>query len=273
MGTKLVTNVSLNNFVYHLLYNCPADEKRKLSKKYLQAATSEAAAQRFIAKSTIEEKHEIMTQLGIQWFQVYFKPTNPKQKYVREVFEDIKNAQDNPNDVLKKVIEDRFFITGAKEFAHNMNLMAQLEDRRSYVHNMLVARAGFHLKNWKRNLSDPDTYQSEEDTKTFKYLAALSLNFYFAFHYVEAALGIAKNDLIVLLYLYPYRHEYLEIGELISDLKNGLSRNKVVYSVKRMFDGGYIVRSPDKRYSISATGILAAGKFIQDVLKATPIEL
>lgn len=269
MTKQLTISPCLNNFIYDILFNAPTEVKNNLPRKYRNAVKNSRTAQSFIGKCSHEEKLEILTLLEVQWYMCFFDRGFPQKRYLKDIFLKYKDAENNVQVMLNDLIKDRIYVTSDVEFARQIGIMSKIQNHHSYIQNMLLSKAGYHIKKWKKIVKDPKTLTAKENEVSVRYLMSTCMNFVRAMDMATSVFGVLENDINILLYLYGTTHHYVSADVVCSRFGEVLTRNAITTSFKRMYLNGLIRKSAKGiEYSISPMGVKKVSEIIEFVLKA-----
>ena len=271
---KAAINPFYNQFIYDVVYNSPQESRRKLDPKYLRACRTAVSLRAYLQKSSTDEKDEMLLQLGVQWCKVFFDTGYPQKKFLRDIFEPYRHGYGSTS-LMTNIIQSRIFVTSDKDFAQQLGSIAQLQNHPSYTHALLLNKAGFHLEKWKKNLNESTTKQAEESLKNSAQLVSVILSTIQTFEYVEGLLGILKNDIKILLYLYGRKSRPTKFENILSRFAGDMSKSKLTSGLRRMMQEQKVSRGAnmkDPDYSITGVGIMSVNTFFQTILKANEIQ-
>ena len=113
----------LNEFIYSLVYNMSHIEKMRLPGRYRQLLGKEAAAQRFIAGSSMEVKLEFLAMVGIKWFMGFCAVGQDVPPLIVKLVKDF--SAKSKAAVLKEAAAQKFFFTADKHVMHSFGLVSR----------------------------------------------------------------------------------------------------------------------------------------------------
>lgn len=149
---KSVPDPIFNDFLYTVLFNMSASEKRGLHGKYLKAAMSEKSAKAFIQNATDEDKKYILSHAGYKFYWVLQKD-NFKAEYLREILTKFESS--NHVSALRDIAHQGIFVTAEKEFIRLLSLMSSAIHQSSFYFDLSMLRTGWHIKSWKKRFFNP----------------------------------------------------------------------------------------------------------------------
>src|SRR5689334_12800086 len=84
---RITISPFLNDFLYDVIYHASIEEKKNLPRRYIKRVKNAASARRFVDHSYLEEKMEVFSALGVQWYMVFFDDGRNKLRTIRQIFE------------------------------------------------------------------------------------------------------------------------------------------------------------------------------------------
>jgi hypothetical protein len=264
----LVRNPMLNEFVWDLLYNITDEQKKRLSKPHLLILKSSVKTKNFCEFSTLDEKVRLFSELGIENAIVFFQDKINSVNGLKKILE--KYEQDKQAGAANEIAKLKVFVSSDKNVKWLLSLMADTIHHKSYFLNLEYNRLGYHIKGWTKDRNLSDSKQVSESIENSDLLVTMMLNSAMAMDYIDGLLGISALDMKVLLYLYGYRHTYLEKGRIWDFFTPTIAKGKVNTSMKRLFMNEYIKKHIDytnQRYTITTAGIDFVTKFTSHIMK------
>lgn len=273
---KIAINPYFNQFIYDIVYNASREDRRSLlDRKYLVACRSPRNLRHFITKASMEEKDEMLVQLGVEWVKVYFDTGYPQKRYLRSIFEEYDIEKGGSPSLISTLIKNRVFVTGDKQFAALLGAMAQLQNHSIYSQSLLLSKAGYHLEKWKKESKDSDSIMANENIKKADQLVATFFSVMQSYECVEGLLGIHKNDIRILFYLYGRRNKYTPFDTIFGKFIGEMRKEKITTTIRRLHQSQMIAKSAKKeerQYLITASGIMLVNTFFQNILKANTFQ-
>jgi len=254
---------ALREFLYHALYSIPDDRRFDLKNSYRELGRTNSRAKRFVNKASLEQINHILAMLGIQWFTVYFQDSN-KTRWATSLFDDFKKGKKNTE--LSRLVEEKIYITSDREFIKYLGTSADAIASGEYKRSIELAKAGFHLRKWKKDLNSDSAIQDEKDAESMIFLCKLMNAAFATKHQFE----VSDNDAEILLYLYSFQNKYITTKKVDEYFLGIYKSNKITYSLRRLTEQYLIQKHFDnskKEYQITALGIAMVNKMLGGILK------
>lgn len=266
----LVRNPYLNEFVWDLLYNVTMEQKKKLSKPFLQILKSPIKCKNFAEFSTLDEKVRFLSELGMDCSIVFFQDKIQSMNRLKVILE--KYEEDKQVAASKEITQLKVFVSSDKQVKWLLGLMADTIHHKSYFLNLEYNRAVYHVKKWDRNRHTPESKELNETIESSDFVAKFLISAFNSLGTVSSFLEVTQYDIKILLYLYNYRHLYLEKARIWDYFSGDITKGNVTTCLKRLFLNEYIRKHADYRilkYSITGSGIQMVNQFMSRVLKST----
>jgi len=239
----------LNDFIYTILFNASAEDKKGLHGKYLSASENEKSAKRFIDTATREEKEFLLSQFGYQFYYLIspYKPSNTSLK------EFIEKEGYKITDLKKEGL----YVHSDKELMHLMGLTCKSIHTPSYAMNLELTRQSYHVKKWSRSVpvKDPSSEVSEADSVLMRTLLSATITM----NYQQGITGISDIQCQVLLYLYLNRNKQVtfeSVNDLFSGYKGRYAPSGFKSAINSLILNQLVQRSVvDKSLTITSLGI------------------
>jgi hypothetical protein len=269
---KLTVNPYFDQFIYDLVYHAPVEDRYKMSRKYIMACKNPTSLKAFLKKASVEEKDEMLLQLGIESFKIYFERGYPQKRYVREVFAQYKIEVGGKGHYLVDAIKNKMFVTSDREFAIQLGLMSKIHNHNVYTQSLLLNKAGYHLEKWKKDGDNEEMKTAQEQLRITEFLVTTILNTVQTYEFVQGLTGLLQNDMKILFYLYSLK-TYVDYEKIVKRFSGDMTKNKVTSAIRRLYKGQYVSKSfIGRKYEISGLGIMQVNTFFQTVLKANSIQ-
>lgn len=263
-------NTTLAEFTYTVARETPVSIRRRLPEKYFKAISTEKGAMRFANRSSLDQKREFFTYLGIDHYLVFIDSKKNSGMDFRETLRKF-TVEEDPHKTLQQLVGSNVFISGSKEQAYLMGFLAQGMDTKQYVRDMELIRSSYHIKSYKKNIGIPEYTESVEGKEVAFRASKIISAVLWANDACESVIGIDGASLRLLLYFYLNRQSYFSDDNLKVAMAGGLSGRTVSASRKRLFANDYLSHHPIKskpEYTITATGILLVNQFREKVIKS-----
>lgn len=264
----LVRNPALNEWVWNILYNITPEQKAKLSAPYLRILKSSVRSKSFAEFSTLDEKVRLFSELGYDNALVFFEDKAKSVNALKVVLE--KFEKDRVAAASKDISHMKVFVSSDKQIRWLLSIMADTIHHKSYFLNLELNRVGHHLKSWKSQRIAPSTKELSESLDNVDLLVSTLLNALFISDYVDGFLGLRPLDLKILLYLYGFRHTYIEKQRIWDYFAGASSKQRITASMKRLYMHEFVRKHIDLslwRYSVTAKGIDSVNQYMQRVIK------
>lgn len=263
-------DISLSEFTYTMVRNSPLSAKRHLPEKLFKRINTEAGAMKFAAKSTLAEKMEFFSYIGLQTFLVIADVKKGQAvNDFRQLFSEYE-SKEKPISTLKRLSDNNTFITSSKEFIYRLGQMAQLVDTKPYARSQELVRASYHANGFRSKLSVNDhadpSREMDDSVNLIKFLGkTLWVN-----NLCKELTGVDSPAIQLLIFLYCNRHSYFSRQKLIDELGGSLSGKQLATS-RRILLENHLVQKEYKENSnsitITAKGILVVNQFRDKVIK------
>jgi hypothetical protein len=240
-------NISLlNEFLYTLLYNASAEEKKGLSGKYLAACENIKSAKKFIESASREEKEYLLSKFGYHFFYVVTnRLTNVKEFFLKEGYK------------ITDLKKEGFYIHSDKEIMHGAGLMAKYVHSGAYAMNMELLRQAYHVKNWSRQVPVKD--ETKEVAEADAVLMRTLLSATITMNYQQGITGLSDIQCQILLFLYLNRNKqtsFEHIDNLFSGYKGKYKPSGFKSAINSLILNQFVQKSAvDKTLTITSLGI------------------
>jgi len=264
---NISANPYLSDYVYDLLWNISADNKKKLSRKYWGLMISAIRARNFADFSTLEQKMDLFSELGIEFAFIISKEKIENAvglKKIMHLYKDDLNAG-----AVRVASQLKTFVVSDRDTAFLLSLLSQTIHHQSYFLNQQLNKTAYHLKNWKKTEISPEGAEFREASNSADIIDKTLYNCAINIDLVPSILGITSMDLKIILYLNQFRHRYISKEEIWADF-SGYNKKKIGTSLKRLLLNKYIMRHADLmniRYTLSTEGVKSVGNFRKLILK------
>lgn len=265
---NISANPYLSDYVYDLLWNITAENKKKLSRKHWKIFNSALRARNFADFSTLEEKMQLFDELDINFALIISKEKLENAvglKKVMQMYQEDLNAG-----AVRQVSKLKTFVVSARETAFLLSVMSQTIHHQSYFLNQQLNKTAYHIEKWKKDEISPEGEELRKALNSVDILDRTLLNCSIYLELVQTNLGVYPLDMKILLYLNQFRHRYTSKEEIAEDF-TGYNKKKVSISLKRLLVNNYIMKHPDLmniRYTLSQVGLKAVANFRNLILKA-----
>ena len=254
----------LNEFIYSLVYNMSHIEKMRLPGRYRQLLGKEAAAQRFIAGSSMEVKLEFLAMVGITWFMGFCAVGQDVPPLIVKLVKDF--SAKSKAAVLKEAAAQKFFFTADKHVMHSFGLVSQISHSNQYRVNMAYIRSVYHLENWDKKFEEPTTdnmFAAGEAAAR----AARIINKALSHYENSATYDLTQTQLRVLLYMYDRLNAYVKEEDVYAYFVGFMPKPSLIKAIRKLHRDYLLRRSATdgSAYTITATGVTKAQSFLQNV--------
>lgn len=264
-----INNPVFNEFLYSMLYNASFDQKRIIPPRFQKLLRQKAKAREFVRTATLDEAAALLSYLGIEHFIVFADRDKATVKALKEILK--KFHADKKITALKDIIEAKIFVSSDKEFNDLLGLMAQTIHHKSYTMNLEYTRVGHHIHNWPRQLYVPEDGPTLETQENSALVAKTLLSATVTMDRVEFMFKLKPLELQILLYLYPLKHTYVAIAQLVQYFGVYHTKTRISVAVKNLGSSTHIRRSAvagGRQYTIAALGIRVITEYMEAVLHA-----
>lgn len=269
---NISANPYLSEYVYDLLWNVTAENKLKLSRKYWCLMVSSIRARNFADFSTLEQKMELFSELGISYAFIISPEKFDNKGGLKKIMQ-LYN-QDKTAGAVKKASELKTFVVTERDTAFFLSLLSQTIHHSGYFLNQQLNKTIYHIKNWKKNEISPEAVKFRESIDAADTIDRMLYNCAVNIDFVPAILGIKPLDLKILLYMNQFRHRYVPKEEVQADFSS-YNKKHVATSLNKLLLNNYLMKhqkSVEQIYTISTAGIRAVGTFREIILKQNNFE-
>ena len=262
---KTLSDPIFNDFLYTILFNLTAAQKRQLGGKYLKASMSERAAKTFIKSATDDEKKYLLTLCGFRFFWALFREDLNGSK-LREVLD--KYDKDEKPKALKDVMEYGLYVESDTNFMKLLGYVSRTIHHHAYFKNMEMAKVGFQIKRWKKRAFLPGDLEMRNISDGATEMAKMLLSGTIIVDYIKAILGISPAQMKILLYLYTCQHRHTSEDFLFEFFYSYIRQAEIKKSLIDLRNEGYIDverGENSKMYTIAAKGIGVVNEFFKNV--------
>jgi hypothetical protein len=238
----LVRNPAFSEFIYDILYNLTYEQKKKLSKPFLYVAKSEIKSKNFAEFSTIDEKLRFLSELGYENSLIIFQDKLQNINNLKEIL--LKYNKNKASSATQDVAAMKLFACSDKQVKWLLSMMSDSISHKSYFLN--IDNADLTIK--------------------------LILNASTSLGYVDSLIGLNAYQIKILLYLYGYRHTYIDKTRIWDYFAGDMTKGKVTSALKRLFLNDYISKHIDwrtRKYSITGLGIESVNRYVKRILDQT----
>lgn len=264
---NISANPYLSEYVYDLVWNLTADNKKKLSSRYWKLFQSSVRARNFADFSTLEEKMRLFSELEIDYALVISKEKLQNSEGLKRVMQ--MYQEDLQAGAVKEISRLKTFVVSARETAFLLSIMSQTIHHKDYFLNQQLNKTAYHIKKWKKDAISPEGEEIRDAINSVDIIDRTLMNCAMNLDLVQTILGVHPLDMKILLYLNKYRHKYISKEEVIEDF-GGYNKKKISISLKRLLLNNYTKKYPDvlhMKYTLSHIGITAVGNFRNLILK------
>ncbi len=264
----LVRNAALNEFVWTLLYNISPEQKKNLSAPFLRILKSSVKSKYFAEFSSLDEKVRLFSELGYDNALVFFEDKANSVKALKPILE--KYEADRQAAAGKDIVQLKCFVSSDKQVKWLLGLMADTIHHKSFFLNLEYNRIGHHLKSWESRRLAASTKELSDTMDSADLLAKTFLNCFHAESFLEGFIGVNSLDLQILLYLYGYRHTYIEKQRIWDYFAGIKTKTKITSSLKRLFLTDNLKKHIDysiPKYTITGKGLDLVNQYMNRVIK------
>lgn len=265
---NISVNPYLSDYVYDLLWNISAENKKKLSRRFWKIFNSSVRARNFADFSTLEEKMQLFDELDINFALIISKEKIENAVGLKKVMQ--MYQEDLIAGAVKEVSKLKTFVVSARETSFLLSVMSQTIHHQSYFLNQQLNKTAYHISKWDKSEISPEGEQLREALNSVSILDKTLLNCAINLDEVQTTLGLYPLDMKILLYLNQFRHRYTTKEEISYDFV-GYNQRKVSTSLKRLLVSNYLTKHSDLmniKYTLSQVGIKAVSNFRNIILKA-----
>jgi hypothetical protein len=250
----------LNDFIYTILFNASAEDKKGLSGKYLSACENIKATKKFIDSATREEKEFLLAQFGYQFFY-FISPYRPSNTTLKEYIE-------RGGYKITDIKKEGLYVHSDRELMHLVGLTCKSVHNPSYSMNLELMRQSYHVKKWSRAVpvKDPTGDVAEADSVLMRTLLSATITM----NYQAGITGLSDIQCQILLYLYVNRNKERSMSDLddvFSGYKGRYTPSGFKTAINSLVLNQYIQRSAvDKTLTITSLGIKKCQEYRDSVL-------
>lgn len=268
MAEKKLSSVPdpiFNDFLYTVMYNLNATQKRTLHGKYLKAVMSEKSAKSFIMNATDEDKKIILAAAGLKFYWVFSKETTLPE-HLRDMLN--KFQEDRKVAALKDIAHQSAFVTSDKEYIRLLGLMSASIHQPSFYFDLSLLKTGFHLRKWKKRFVNPVDMEAREVDESAMLLARTLLSGMIVADYMKGVVGLTVCEVKLLLYLYVHPHLYISEKHLYEFFKGSVRNAEIRTAIRSLFKSGHIEgdgKAMDRSYTITGAGVKKINEYFKVV--------
>lgn len=250
----------LNDFVYTMLFNASAEDKKGLSGKYLAACENIKDAKKFIETATREEKEHLLSQFGYQFFYVIapYRLSNSQ----------LKNFFTSEGYKITDLKKEGFYVHSDKELMHHIGLTAKYVHSGAYALNLELMRQSYHIRNWANKVPIAD--ESKEFSEADAILMRTLLSATVTMNYQQGITGISDIQAQILIFLYINRNKQISfdnVNDLFSGYKGRYSSSGFKSAINSLILNQFVQKSAvDKTLTITSLGIKKCQEYRNAVL-------
>jgi hypothetical protein len=258
---NLIAIPILNDLVFTLLYNATPKQQRSLGEKYMKIMQSAAKVRNFVTVCSREEKEYILTHFGFRFFYVVLPEDLDKLTELNEELESFEGGYG---------IKSTMYVHGDQQFAYLLNLYAKAIHHQSHFLNYELLRAGYHLKKWKKENSNPEQMEIRDAMETESHVLRTIFSTMIMTFLFQGSSGLSLPHIHILTYLAIKRHSYVE-KERIYELFKGFGAydrpNYARAALRELTTEKLVQKNPaDTAYSITSLGLKKIAEFRDSIL-------
>lgn len=250
---KFPSDPHFNDYLYTLLFNMEASQKRHLKGKHLKAVMTERGARNFIANASLEDKLYLLSCTGQKFF-ITLMAEDFKKEWFKEIYDLFQ--KDKKPAALKDLVSRGLFVSSDVNFTRLLGHVSRSIHHHNFYQATELRRTGFHIRKWKRIALGAKDLETREADEAATSLAQLLLSGSVTMDYMKGLMGISATEMKLLLYLYTNSHAYTSEKYLGSFFKGYIRDAEVRLSIRNLCKSGYVEadKVPEKRYTITGPG-------------------
>lgn len=259
----------LAELIYTIAREIPLQLKRNLPDKFFKVIGSEKTAMKFAVNSSLDEKREFLSYLGIQNFLVFANTERIHGAHFVEILKKFQSGQQAAT--IKQIASLGLYVSADKEFVFLLGQISQSIQTKAYSMDMEVLRSGYHVKNWKGSLENKESSEAKSQNDSSIEIIRLLLSGNDVLEFSESSYGVPKTHLLVLLYLYIKKHLFVPHEAIKNKFVGTLTPSHIASAYRNLMEHSYVEKHRDwwkKEYSITAKGILMVNQFRDRVLSS-----
>ncbi len=258
--SKIVSNPFLNAYTYDLMYRLNPEQKKLLNGRYLKYAKNSTSATNFSNTADIEERAIFLAKLGVPFAWVF---GDLNDKTLTEIYHTYK--KEGQAKAMDKIAKQDVFVVTNREIMKLLGLMASNLHTETFLINRGYYKAGYHLKNWKKEIVKPQNESIKEAHADSKELARMMYITMLSQKDIPGFAGITDCGMAILLFLFSKDSHDTPETDIRGKIQPTFPSAKVTLGLKKLVDCQFLERSfrdpKRKAYSITGLGIDMAMKF------------
>lgn len=263
---KIIRNPVFNDFIYSILYQATAQEKRGLRGRLMKAAVRSGDAKNFAANASFEEKEELLAHFGIEHFTVFVKTNTYGISKLKEIL--TKFQEDKQSGAIKEMVDAKVFVTSDKQFIQLLRLMSMSIHKPTYFLNQEFARVGYHVSKWnKRNLNRQDmaVWEARE-------AADLLVRYWHSTivkaMYMKGSTGMRPFHMLILSYFFHFANHYLNQSKIMDRFFGAKTVTEIRAGLRELEKRQFIQKNAlnSEEFTITTLGIQQVYNFTDEVI-------
>lgn len=262
------STLSFTEFFYTICRDAPITMKRRLPYQYYQHFLTETKAHKFAAKSTPEQKREVLAYLGVEQFVIYADVSKMTHEDIRVLFKDIP-AEGATAMTLRQLTDKGIFVSSNREFCTTLLNVASTFNTSVYVQELELIRAGYDHKGWGKKIEHEAYKKYQEEAQINEKFVKFVYGVLWAEDSCQQAAEVDAATIRILLYLFLKRGY---VGQEKISHSTALTKRQVFISLRNCVNLMYVHKHPIKdeepEYQITGAGVMAVNRFIEKVVKS-----
>ena len=258
----------MNEYVFHCIVTAPPHLIDKLPPHLHRFTRSVSTAKRFVQKSSLEKKLQMLSALGGAFSLVLHPPrylNKVKMEKVLKHFLEGRRLAD-----VNEMIKEKVFVITDKDVMAVFAIMAQSCHSETYMLNKdysLIVTEMVKKKFPDRKANDEDLKGLLEDHKL---VCQFLLNCLMNQEYVNGMVGYRPTEIMLLLYLFVNKNKYVAENDLRRFFTSQVGRSGVMAAIRHLEQSLHIQKLPSVwSYTITGLGVQLISSYVNRVVAMT----
>lgn len=255
---------SLQEFLYTVLMELSLEQRKSLPERIRKHINTAKRAQKFIERSSTDQKRELFTYLNLSSFFVVTPIGILGNRDFLDVIEQFR--YNSITEGIRAAVKSNIFVSGDRDFAFTLGGLSQIMASAPYVQHLELKRAANVVRHWPKKIKHED--DNELDSIDIVKLVLWSgMNW----ERTKGVAGLTSNYMKVLCFLYIHKSKYVERERISRFFAGEISNIKLLAIYRNLVDGLYAQQHPDvsiKRLTITKFGIKAVNQLRDKILKS-----
>jgi len=228
-------NQQLSNYAYARLKAATPEEKERLTPEERQIFRSDLSLDKFCRTASKEELECILTQIGVQWVQIFANNPEDILGIAVNSFEQASFPM-KMKDLIDKMSKNNIFITNSNSQMVGLQIAGQLSHSKAYQISQYAKEIIRNGKLFKHAMKEVEGIEAERAYDDYTTLLCNQIN---SFDWVEANLNVNQNELMILSILFKHRNKAINLAQIA---------NYIQFTSRGKYVGKYLNALEKKEY-------------------------